>query len=321
MKTYCGPSSSDSADGKAGETTIPDPGVLDEHTIFRGVLDSKLPPGEKTLARMTADAGTIMVAGTLTTTFYLALATYHLLARPCVLRRLKEELRAALGPPVPPEEAVGGGERENERPGVRLEELERLPYLTAVIQEAFRMSYGSSSRLQRAATGEELVYRDDKAGKEWVIPRGVRRATRFPAATIHKSNEICTSGHADSKFVQTPVGMTAVQIHNDPELFGEDTHVFRPSRFLENPASARHLLHFSKGSRICLGQNLALAEFYYLLARLWNMFGSPEVRLEGDLGYLELYETEEADVKVCADFNFPGVKEGSRGVRVKVHTY
>lgn len=121
--------------------------------------------------------------------------------------------------------------------------------------------------------------------------------------------------------MQTPVGMTAVQIHHDADLFGSDTHVFRPSRFLENPSSARYLLHFSKGSRICIGQNLAFAEFYYLLARLWNMFGSTEVRLEGDLGCLQLYETEEADVKACADFNFPGVREGSRGVRVKAYTY
>lgn len=138
-----------------------------EHTIFRGVLESRLPPQEKTLARMTADAGTIMVAGTLTTTFYLALATYYLLASPGVLRRLKEELRAALGAPLPPGALLGTSRM------VRLEELEKLPYLTAVIQEAFRLSYGSSSRLQRAAPEEELVYRDRGTGREWVVPKGV----------------------------------------------------------------------------------------------------------------------------------------------------
>lgn len=200
---------------------------------------------------------------------------------------------------------------------MRLEELERLPYLTAVIQEAFRLSYGSSSRLQRAAPEEELVYRDRSAGKEWIIPKGVGSPSPLSIGHILITYE--TSKLIENE--QTPVGMTAMQIHNDPELFGDDTHVFRPSRFLENPSSAKYLLHFSKGSRICIGQNLAFAEFYYLLARLWNMFGSPEVMLDGDLGYLQLYETDEADVKVCADFNFAGVKEGSRGVRVKVYTY
>jgi cytochrome P450 len=109
---------------------------------------------EKTLARMTADAGTVMVAGTLTA-WTLSLATYYLLSHPVVLRRLKEEIITAMpqGKTVTPAD------------------VENLPYLTAVVQECYRLSYGSSSRLQRPAPDEVLVYNDGTGA--WTIPKGV----------------------------------------------------------------------------------------------------------------------------------------------------
>jgi cytochrome P450 len=68
-----------------------------EHqTIFRGVLESKLPPQEKTLSRMTAGAGNVLVAGTLTTAWNLSLAIYYLLSYPKILLKLKEELAFAM---------------------------------------------------------------------------------------------------------------------------------------------------------------------------------------------------------------------------------
>ncbi len=117
-----------------------------EHqTIFRGVLESRLPPQEKTLSRMTADAGAVLVAVTFTTTWNLSLVTCYLLSHPKVLLELKEE-RAF---------AMPGGM------STPLSEIESLPYLTAVVQECYRLSYGSGSRLQRPASDEVLVYTDN----------------------------------------------------------------------------------------------------------------------------------------------------------------
>ena len=115
-----------------------------DQTILQGVLESKLPPQERTLACMTADAGTVMVAGTLTTAWTLSLSKYYLLSHPHFLRRLKGELLAAM-----PESRM-----------IRPADVENLPYLTAVVQESYRLSYGSSSRLQRPAPDEVLLYND-----------------------------------------------------------------------------------------------------------------------------------------------------------------
>jgi hypothetical protein len=107
-----------------------------EHqTIFRGVLESRLPPQEETLSRMTADVGTVLVAVTFTTTWTLSLVTCYLLYHPKVLLELKEELAFAM---------PGGM-------STPLSEIKNLPSLTAVVQECYRLSYGtrdSNSLLQ-----------------------------------------------------------------------------------------------------------------------------------------------------------------------------
>jgi cytochrome P450 len=112
--------------------------------------------------------------------------------------------------------------------------------------------------------------------------------------------------------------MTAVQIHHDEAIWGGDSHTFRPERFLEHPRLDKYLLHFSRGSRPCIGQNLANAEIYHILARVWRVYGSKGVSMEEDEGVLELYETQERDVKCSAHLNFPAVWKGSKGVRVRV---
>jgi hypothetical protein len=72
------------------------------------------------------------------------------------------------------------------------------------------------------------------------------------------------------------------------------------------------------GSRMCLGINLAWAELYLCTAGIYSHFGSKEVRNESDVGFLELWETDESDVRLVRDMFFPVAKDGSQGVRVKV---
>jgi hypothetical protein len=79
----------------------------------------------------------------------------------------------------------------------------------------------------------------------------------------------------------------------------------------------RYLCSFSKGSRNCLGINLAWAELYIGIGTLLRRLGKLEVRGSSDLGCMELFETDVGDVEV-ADGLFPLVKAGSKGVRVKL---
>ena len=102
--------------------------------------------------------------------------------------------------------------------------------------------------------------------------------------------------------------MTSVLIHLNPDTFLEP-HAFKPSRWLEPPPAhlkhplSHYLVSFSRGSRQCLGINLAYAELY--LCAAYFFMGFPDMQLHG---------TDETDVKIWADCFVP--KSSGRGVRL-----
>lgn len=155
-----------------------------------------------------------------------------------------------------------------------LQHLEQLPYLGAVINEGLRVSYGSIHRLQRVHPDTALTFRD------WTIPPG------------------------------TPVGMDSLHTHNDPTAF-PDPRTFDPARFLgpEKESRQKHLFNFGRGTRQCVGMNLALAEIQMALATVFRRFG----------GRMRLFDTErERDVDVKHDFFVTNPSLRSRGVRVTI---
>jgi len=235
-------------------------------TIFHSILSSSLSASQKTVPRLSQEAQVVVGAGTTTTAWTLTIAIYYLLSNPTILRTLKSEL-ATLPDTTP------------------LSTLEALPYLTGVIQESLRLSYGVSHRLQRISPNEIMTFIDRSTGKTWVIPRG------------------------------TPVGMTSLHIHHDESIF-TDSYAFLPERWIENPRLDKYLITFSKGSRKCVGVDLAYAELRLLLAAIFKRFGGGEVK--GEEGNLQLFETEERDVLIAEDQFLPKPWKGSKGVRILV---
>lgn len=249
-------------------------------TVFHKILDSKIPEHEKSFNRLASDAGSLVGAATITTSWSLTHAVFHLLSNPSCLKKLKTELADVLTP--------GSNDDRSE---TILPILEQLPYFTAVIQEALRLSVGVSTRLSRVAPDEDLTVKDSaKSDGEWKIPPS------------------------------TPVSMSQQLILYDERIF-PSASAFRPERWIEDPGLIRYQVAFSKGSRACLGKHLALAELYLLLGRLFSSYGSPEVRMPGDLGYLELYETDKSDIECAVDAFLPLPKVGSKGVRCRVLTW
>ena len=248
---------------------------LSHPTLFHEILQSNLPESDKSVNRLKEESVIVVGAGTLTTSWALSVATYHLLASPRVLRKLKTELMSASG--------------VSDDPNIPLSVLDSLPYLAAVIQEALRLSYGVASRLQRVSPDKSIIFHDRTSSKDWLIPPN------------------------------TPVGMTSVLIHQDESIF-RDALSFVPERWIDNPRLDRYLVSFSKGSRQCLGINLAYAEMKICLAAIFRSFGSESVRMEGDEGVLELFETGVEDVEVVRDAFVPLAKEGSLGVRIRVRS-
>jgi len=162
--------------------------------------------------------------------------------------------------------------------------LAKLPYLTGVIKEGLRLGYGISGRLYRIPQ-EPVTF--SSGDRDWIIPPG------------------------------TPVSMTSVLIHHDESIF-PNSNEFRPDRWTGNPQLDRYLVSFSKGSRSCLGINLAYAEMYLWLAGVFRRYGSSEVKFEGDQGALELFDTTISDVEMWADRLIPATKPGSKRMRFRV---
>lgn len=244
-------------------------------TIYHGILNSKLPEEEKSLQRLADEAQVTVIAGTLTTTWVMSVGMYHLLAPGSVsiLNSLRKELKEAIPDPNKP---------------LDWDKLEKLPFLTGVVNESLRLGNGTTMRLPRIAPDETLIYKDPSTGKVWEIPPG------------------------------TPVSFTPMHIHDDEKIFIHPES-FQPERWIENPELEQYLLAFSKGSRQCLGMHLAYCEIYIVFARIFRSFGRKDEDSGCDkMGNLELFETEERDTICVADLVLPRVWEGSQGIRMKV---
>jgi len=164
-----------------------------------------------------------------------------------------------------------------------VEILEGLPYLTACIQEGLRLSYGVSTRLARISPDSVMIFNDGK--KDWHIPPG------------------------------TPTSMTSYLMHHNQTIF-PSSHEYIPQRWLDNPRLDKYLASFTKGTRQCVGMNLAYAELYTCLASIFRRYGGPGST--GPEGMFDLFETAKDDVEMAADMLIPFVKKGSKGVRVLV---
>ncbi|EGO51550.1 hypothetical protein NEUTE1DRAFT_104586 [Neurospora tetrasperma FGSC 2508] len=148
---------------------------------------------------------------------------------------------------------------------VDLARLEQLPYLRAVIKESMRLSVGASGRITRVAPDETLRFKPSKLclqcypdqlkttedkEKEWLLPPG------------------------------TEISMTSYQITTNPEIF-PDPHAFVPERWLGKENEMRldkYMTVFGHGARVCLGMQLAYAEMYLMLSKMWRVWeGGPQV--------------------------------------------
>ncbi|EHK19742.1 uncharacterized protein TRIVIDRAFT_193209 [Trichoderma virens Gv29-8] len=118
-----------------------------------------------------------------------------------------------------------------------LDILRGLPYLTGVIKEALRFSHGAPGKLPRITPDEGATL----CG-QWIPPK-------------------------------TPVSLSHWVYHYDSRVFS-DPGAFNPERWIndQNGDLDRHLLSFSKGSRSCIGINLAYAELYLLFASFFRNY-------------------------------------------------
>jgi cytochrome P450 len=159
--------------------------------------------------------------------------------------------------------------------------LSHLPYLSATITEGLRLSFGVSHRLQRISPDTDLHY------KQWTIAAG------------------------------TPVSQTQMFVMTHPVLFPRP-QAFVPERWMPDmlpegfphPHEAKKFfIPFSRGTRSCVGMNLAYAELFLTIGTLLKPNGGLE---------MELFETTQKDFEVEYDWFNPCPCLDSKGLQILI---
>ena len=184
----------------------------------------------------------LLFAGTDSTGMNLATIIRGLVMHPDKYERLKQEVDS------------------NTALGAQAEDIQALPYLTAVVKESLRLSMANPTRLPH------------------VVPAGgwMFKGIYFPASSI--------------------VGCSAYELHFNAKVFPEPRR-FRPERWLDaTEEMSRYWFAFGAGSRACIARNLATLELHLATERLASsrvLEGGRAVK-EDDI---EIYEWFNSKVK------------------------
>jgi len=153
-----------------------------------------------------------------------------------------------------------------------LRQLEQMPYLMVVMYKSLRIFYGNSYRLQRIFPHRVLQYKDV------VISPG------------------------------TPVSMSTIDVHDNERIF-PNPYKFDVSRWQGANPPLKYLVPWGKGSRSCVGMDLAKAEFLTTIANMFPRFGRQ----------MELYDVvRERDIDTVYDVFNPLPSRESTGLRVLI---
>ncbi|KAH7347993.1 cytochrome P450 monooxygenase-like protein [Pyrenochaeta sp. MPI-SDFR-AT-0127] len=194
-------------------------------TIFHELLtpnpeEGWVPP---TPDQIKYEAYGILAAAADTTGNGLTTGVYEVIKNPKIYAKLTAELKAAFPDP---------------NAKMELTVLERLPYLTGVVNESLRLSFGVISRLPR------------------IVPEG---GAKFEGYTI-------PAGFT--------VSMSSWVLHRNEDYFPH-AQEFIPERWAltnEKQKMWKAFVPFGKGSRMCVGMPLAFCELYVTLGSIFRRF-------------------------------------------------
>ena len=200
------------ASGYSKESADPDKSP----TIFHALLSNPdLRETDDTIRYLRDEAISIIGAGTITTATTMTVMLFHLSHNRTATAKLRQELSKLAG----------------DRP-LSLQQIERLPYLNAVILEALRMMPGGPNRVGRIAVDHATTY-----------------------------SRLANDGHTViAEYIIPPgyeMSMTQWQLSHNEEVF-DNPHQFKPERWADASESERRSLEsafapFVKGTRNCLG--------------------------------------------------------------------
>ncbi|KAI0646535.1 cytochrome P450 monooxygenase pc-bph [Trametes meyenii] len=217
---------------------------VDDRKDLLGKLQEARDDNDNLMGReeLTAEALTQLIAGSDTTSNSSCAITYYLAKYQHVQEKLHKELDEAL---AGTDDAVAA-----------FEDVKRLPYLQAVIDEALRIHATSGIGLPR------------------IVPAG--------------GLEVCGQWFPEGAILSVPT----YTIHRDKAVWGEDPEEFRPERWFEQDKVAVQKTYnpFSFGPRSCVGRNLANLELLVIVASIFRRYHfvlqDPAAPLETREGFL-----------------------------------
>ncbi|RFU28115.1 hypothetical protein B7463_g8227, partial [Scytalidium lignicola] len=140
----------------------------------------------------------------------------------------------------------------------------------------------------RAAFPDKVVGSEDsmpkysELGKLPYLQACIKESLRLtPPATIHLPRSVPAGGKMIAGVyypAKTTVGISALPIHHNPELFGPDALQFNPDRWIHGSKGLsveemnRYWIPFGVGSRQCIGKNVALLELVKLIGTIFLFF-------------------------------------------------
>lgn len=212
----------------------------------------------------------------------LAAAYYYFLACPDIIAKLRTELSAY-------------------RSAYTAAQLKYLLYLSAITQEAHRLTFGLTGRNPRVCPDEAIVYENkNELNQTYIFP---------PSTSLSISTLVI---HTDESLFPDPWTFDLGRWLPDIAPYAAtDTYATNEQKEREDAMSLiisrrrRSMLSFMRGPRVCIGRDLANAEMAVVLAMIarWD---------------LELFKMNEEDVKLKHDYHVMCPKLESKGVRVKV---
>ncbi|KAK9236361.1 cytochrome P450 [Lipomyces kononenkoae] len=184
-----------------------------------------------------------VVAGHETTAVALTYLCWHVAKHPEIQAKLNAEIRAACGP------SDDGRTPSSVLPAFK--DLDRLPYLAAVLQETLRL------------------YAPIPASEPRVVPASGMWYSPSSSEYGSKESRVFIPGGA-------VISMQPWTLHRDPSVF-PDPDKFDPERWIDSDSETLHKMNrsfmtFGAGIRMCVGMNLAMEDLKFVTAFIFSKY-------------------------------------------------
>ena len=175
--------------------------------------------------------------------------------------------------------------------------LEALPYFSACLTEGKRFQESLLCKSKRSLTQAPQALRFSYG-----------TVSRSPRVSHNRTYEYCGYRVPPG----TPISTQTYSMHHHEDVF-PDSWTFRPERWLNEAVGpdgvkplSRYMVAFGRGTRSCVGVNLAYAMLHHMLPMMFRNFD------------FELYDTTREAVDCYSTALGPLPKQGTKGVRVFV---